>query len=162
MNGISGMKAEGADSIVVSGGYEDDEDLGDVLVYTGAGGNDPTTGKQIADQSIDQPGNAGLVTSQLEGLPVRVIRGSKGDANYSPATGLRYDGLYCVEDHWSEIGKSKFRIWRFRLVRLSPQEEAPYPSRQPACGQPRSWCHVRHRHSHRPLHRRREEHQAAL
>ncbi len=126
MSGISGTGAEGADSIVVSGGYEDDEDLGDVIIYTGAGGNDPQAGKQIADQSIDQPGNAGLVTSQLEGLPVRVLRGAKGDPKYSPAAGLRYDGLYRVEDHWSEVGRSGFRIWRFRLVRLSPQEAAPY------------------------------------
>lgn len=40
--GISGSGEEGADSVVVSGGYEDDEDYGDVIVYTGHGGNDPT------------------------------------------------------------------------------------------------------------------------
>ena len=74
MGGISGTKVAGADSIVVSGGYEDDQDLGDEIIYTGAGGNDPGTGKQIAHQELDQFGNAGLVTSQLEGLPVRVIR----------------------------------------------------------------------------------------
>jgi putative restriction endonuclease len=38
--GISGSGAEGADSIVLSGGYEDDEDYGDLIVYTGHGGND--------------------------------------------------------------------------------------------------------------------------
>jgi putative restriction endonuclease len=124
--GISGTKAEGADSIVVSGGYEDDEDRGDEIIYTGAGGNHPGTGKQIADQSIDQSGNAGLVTSQNQGLPVRVIRGAKGDPVYSPATGYRYDGLYRVADHWSEVGKSGYRIWRFQLLRLSEQEAAPY------------------------------------
>jgi putative restriction endonuclease len=37
MSGISGTRAEGADSIVVSGGYEDDEDFDDELIYTGAG-----------------------------------------------------------------------------------------------------------------------------
>jgi putative restriction endonuclease len=36
-HGISGSGADGADSIVVSGGYEDDEDYGDLIVYTGAG-----------------------------------------------------------------------------------------------------------------------------
>lgn len=126
MGGISGTKLEGADSIVVSGGYEDDEDLGDEIIYTGAGGNDPSSGKQIAHQELEQPGNAGLVTSQLAGLPVRVVRGAKGDPAYSPASGYRYDGLYRVAGHWSEIGKSNFRIWRFKLVRLSPHEEAPY------------------------------------
>jgi putative restriction endonuclease len=126
MAGISGTAADGAESIVVSGGYEDDEDRGDEIIYTGAGGNDPATRKQIADQTLDQPGNAGLVTSQLEGLPVRVVRGSAGDPTYSPVTGFRYDGLYRVAEHWSEVGKSGFRVWRYRLVRLTPQEEAPY------------------------------------
>jgi putative restriction endonuclease len=36
--GISGGAKEGADSIVLSGGYADDEDFGDVIIYTGAGG----------------------------------------------------------------------------------------------------------------------------
>ena len=126
MGGISGTKAQGADSIVVNGGYEDDEDHGDEIIYTGAGGNDPATGKQIAAQELDQPGNAGLVTSQLAGLPVRVIRGHKGGPAFSPTSGYRYDGLYRVTGHWSEIGKSGFRIWRYLVVRLSPQEEAPY------------------------------------
>lgn len=40
----------GADAIVVSGGYEDDNDDGDEIIYTGQGGNDPDSGKQVADQ----------------------------------------------------------------------------------------------------------------
>lgn len=124
--GISGTKADGADSIVVSGGYEDDEDFGDVIIYTGAGGNDPSTGKQTSDQEIDHPGNAALVTSQNQGLPVRVIRGAGGDPAYSPAEGYRYDGLFRVVDHWGEIGRSGYRVWRFKLARLSLQEATPY------------------------------------
>src|SRR5205085_9988698 len=124
--GVSGTRRDGADSIVVSGGYEDDDDQGDEIIYTGAGGNDPATGKQVADQTLDQPGNAGLVTSQNQGLPVRVVRGARGDTTYSPAAGYSYDGLYRVADHWSKIGKSGFRIWQFRLVRLTDQDAAPY------------------------------------
>jgi putative restriction endonuclease len=126
VGGISGTAAEGADSIVVNGGYEDDEDYGDEILCTGGGGNDPATGKQIADQRISQPGNAGLITSELGGLPVRVVRGPKGDPRYSPETGFRYDGLYRVDEHWSQIGRSGYRVWRFKLVRLSDQESAPY------------------------------------
>jgi putative restriction endonuclease len=95
------------------------------IVYTGTGGNVPATGKQIAARELDQSGNAGLVTSQLAGLPVRVIRGYKGDPDFSPTSGYRYDVLYRVTGHWSKIGKSGFRIWRYMVVRLSPQEEAP-------------------------------------
>jgi predicted restriction endonuclease len=125
-SGISGTRAEGSDSIVVNGGYEDDVDEGDEMIYTGAGANDAATGKQIADQTLDYPGNAGLVTSQNQGLPVRVIRGFKGDPEYSPDAGYRYDGLYRVVDHWSKLGKSRFRIWQFRLVRISAHDAAPY------------------------------------
>jgi putative restriction endonuclease len=125
VQGISGNGTVGAESIVVSGGYEDDEDLGDEIIYTGAGGNDPSTGKQVADQTINQHGNAGLVVSEENAYPVRVIRGHKGDSKFSPASGYRYDGLYRVTRHWAETGKSGYQIWRFRLVRLSPQEAAP-------------------------------------
>src|SRR5207247_612670 len=66
MAGISGAGQEGADSIVISGGYEDDEDFGDVVVYTGHGGNDPASGRQIADQKLER-GNLALWKSRLDG-----------------------------------------------------------------------------------------------
>ncbi len=126
MGGISGTAAEGADSIVVNGGYEDDVDHGSVIIYTGAGGNDPSKKVQIADQTLENAGNAALVTSQLEGIPVRVIRGNKGDKKYAPETGLRYDGLFSINDHWSEIGKSGYRIWRFRLEQINENETSDF------------------------------------
>jgi putative restriction endonuclease len=89
--GISGAAAEGADSIVVSGGYEDDQDFGDTIVYTGHGGNDPNTGAQVADQELVR-GNAALAFNREQGLPVRVIRGATGDPTFSPPSGYRYDG----------------------------------------------------------------------
>ncbi|MGB5855281.1 MAG: YDG/SRA domain-containing protein [Oceanisphaera sp.] len=47
--GIDGNGREGTSAIVLSGGYEDDEDNGDEIIYTGAGGNDPNTGRQNRD-----------------------------------------------------------------------------------------------------------------
>lgn len=41
--GIVGKGGEGAESIVLSGGYVDDRDDGDVIIYTGEGGRDPNT-----------------------------------------------------------------------------------------------------------------------
>lgn len=113
--GISGG-LDGADSIVVSGGYEDDQDLGDEIIYTGQGGNDPNTGRQVADQNWTR-GNAGLVRSRLEGRPVRVVRGAHAGNPFAPGFGYRYDGLYYVEDSWEEVGRSGFKICRFRLIR---------------------------------------------
>lgn len=114
--GIDGNKNDGTAAIVLSGGYEDDFDEGVEIVYTGAGGNDTNTGRQIADQSWDNQGNAGLLKSMNEGLPVRVIRGSKHASPYSPKTGYTYGGLYSVVDAWEEIGKSGYKICRFRLI----------------------------------------------
>src|SRR5690606_29560651 len=114
--GIDGNKNDGTAAIVLSGGYEDDFDEGVEIVYTGAGGNDTNTGRQIADQSWDNQGNAGLSKSMNEGLPVRVIRGSKHASPYSPKTGYTYGGLYSVVDAWEEIGKSGYKICRFRLI----------------------------------------------
>src|SRR3954451_14498504 len=121
--GTSGSVREGADSIVVSGGYEDDEDYGDVIVYTGAGGRDPATGRQIKDQELTGQ-NYALALSGTDGLPVRVVRGRGGDPAYSPATGYRYDGLYRIDDFWEETGKSGFEVIRFRLVKMHA-EPAP-------------------------------------
>jgi putative restriction endonuclease len=59
-SGKDGNGREGTVAIVLSGGYEDDEDLGDEIIYTGAGGNDTNTGKQVRDQSWKNSGNAGL------------------------------------------------------------------------------------------------------
>src|SRR5690242_14513245 len=81
--GISGSGKEGADSIVLSGGYEDDEDFGTEIVYTGHGGRDQETGKQIANQNLFR-GNLALAYNKLNGLPVRVIRGSNHVSLYSP------------------------------------------------------------------------------
>jgi putative restriction endonuclease len=114
--GISGSGEEGADSIVLSGGYEDDEDFGDVIVYTGHGGQDQVTRKQVADQELTRQ-NLALAVSMQRGLPVRVIRGSTHQSKFAPPSGYRYDGLYTVESYWHEEGASGFTVWRFRLVR---------------------------------------------
>ncbi|SEW35226.1 putative restriction endonuclease [Chitinophaga sp. YR573] len=124
--GIDGNAKEGVAAIVLSGGYEDDEDLGDEIIYTGAGGNDPNTRKQIKDQTWDK-GNAGLRLSMDQGLPVRVIRGYSHKSEFSPATGYTYAGLYSVVDSWEENGKSGFKICRFRLEYCGKNKERNLP-----------------------------------
>jgi len=128
--GISGTKAEGADSIVVSGGYVDDEDHGDYIIYTGHGGNDPNSGNQINDQSAESPGNAGLITSRVEGFPVRVIRGPHRGSAYAPVSGYVYAGLFLVTQVRTVRGRNGFQIIQFRLDRIS--EQAELVTREPA------------------------------
>jgi predicted restriction endonuclease len=119
--GIVGTGASGAESIVVSGGYEDDEDHGDVIIYTGHGGRDLNTGRQVADQSLEASGNAALVTSSLTGAPVRVVRGRNRKSKYAPVSGYRYDGLYRVERWWMTTGQRGFRVCLYRLVKLAAE-----------------------------------------
>jgi putative restriction endonuclease len=114
--GIDGNGSKGTSAIVLSGGYEDDQDHGDEIIYTGEGGNDTATGKQIKDQTWASPGNAGLLKSMNEALPVRVIRGFQHKSEYSPKSGYTHAGIYNVVDAWEEKGISDFKICRFRLV----------------------------------------------
>ena len=126
--GISGSGTEGADSIVVSGGYENDEDYGDYLIYGGQAGYDPNTKQQNEDAVLGR-GNLALVVSYNKGLPVRVTRGL-GSRQHT----YRYDGLYLVERWWVDRGKSGFRIYCFALRKIddkpisTPAGELPLPT----------------------------------
>jgi putative restriction endonuclease len=113
-SGIVGKEQTGAESIVVSGGYEDDIDNGWEIIYTGHGGRE--NGRQVADQKFEASGNAALLTSKLTRAPVRVIRGAHRGSVHAPATGYRYDGLYLVQDAWRERGRSGYLVCRYRLV----------------------------------------------
>ena len=75
-------------------------------------------GKQVRDQELTDSGNWALKISYEEQLPVRVIRGPKGDPQWSPATGYRYDGLYLIDRYWPDTGIDGYRIWRYRLERI--------------------------------------------
>ena len=133
-NAQSGMVggAEGTESIVLNGGYVDDIDLGSLIVYTGQGGQSETRPKvQVRDQVLER-GNLGLKVSHERGLPVRVIRGFKGDRVFSPATGYRYDGLYRVSDFGTGTSNG-FLIYRATLEAIPGEVNqnlpAPYAGR---------------------------------
>lgn len=111
MAGIWGAQ-EGAYSIVLSGGYEDDIDELDYILYTGQGGQDVPGGKQVADQEFTK-GNKGLQLSCQYQLPVRVSRGYQ--IQNGPISGYRYDGLYYVTKYERIRGKRGFYICRFHL-----------------------------------------------
>ncbi len=121
--GISGTGETGAKSIVVSGGYSDDKDFGDEIIYTGHGGRGKS-GKQVKDQSFSASGNAALVTSSATGEPVRVIRGADEKSSYAPDSGLRYDGLYRVAEVWRQLGADGFMVCQFRMMKLTVRTAA--------------------------------------
>ncbi|KAJ4778629.1 hypothetical protein LUZ62_062886 [Rhynchospora pubera] len=109
-----------ATSIIVSGGYEDDDDKGDVLIYTGHGGRGPNLHKHCVDQKLEG-GNLALERSMTYGIKIRVIRGicarNVGGKVYF------YDGLYKVVDCWLDRGKSGFGVYKYKMLRIGGQEE---------------------------------------
>ncbi|ESO82556.1 hypothetical protein LOTGIDRAFT_134399, partial [Lottia gigantea] len=134
VSGIHASGDDGAYSIALSGGYEDDIDLGECFTYTGEGGRDlkGTVNKpknlRTAPQSKDQTltrGNLALSISCDTKNPIRVIRGYKLKSQFAPDEGYRYDGLYTVEKCWFTTGMSGFGVWKFALQRC--QDQAPPP-----------------------------------
>jgi len=113
--GIWGREKEGASSIVLSGRYADDVDKGNTIIYTGHGGHDRSTNKQIANQELKRA-NLALSRNVTLGLPVRVTRKTP-DGTY------RYDGLYRVDSFWRATGKYGYEVWLFKLIRERPSEE---------------------------------------
>ncbi|CAO2833089.1 unnamed protein product [Amaranthus hypochondriacus] len=107
-------------SIVSSGGYDDDADDADVLVYTGqGGGNYSNKGKEASDQKLER-GNLALERSARRGNQIRVIRGIRDTTNPSLKIYV-YDGLYTIQDSWIDRAKSGASLFKYRMVRLPGQ-----------------------------------------
>ncbi|RUS13915.1 PUA-like domain-containing protein [Endogone sp. FLAS-F59071] len=132
--GIAGSESEGCYSVALSGGYEDDIDLGEAFTYTGSGGRDlkgtsaNPKNLRTAAQSKDQTlvgGNKALKISYETKKPVRVIRGYKLNSPYAPDEGYRYDGLYTVENFWQARGLSNFMVYKYAFKRVPGQPPLP-------------------------------------
>lgn len=132
VSGIAGQSNYGAQSVVLSGGYEDDEDHGEWFLYTGSGGRDlsgnkRTNKKQSSDQTFTNA-NQALRLSCKKGYPVRVIRSHKEKrSNYAPEEGVRYDGIYRIEKCWRKDGQQGYVVCRYLFVRCD-NSPAPWTS----------------------------------
>ncbi|XP_020107440.1 E3 ubiquitin-protein ligase ORTHRUS 2 [Ananas comosus] len=132
--GIAGQSDYGAQSVALSGGYEDDEDHGEWFLYTGSGGRDLSGNKRTnKEQSFDQKFeklNQALRVSCLKGYPVRVVRSHKEKrSSYAPESGVRYDGIYRIEKCWRKVGIQGFKVCRYLFVRCD-NEPAPWTSEE--------------------------------
>ncbi len=123
--GICATQEQGAESIVLSDKYEDDEVHDDYLLYTGHGGRSEETGQQVADQTLTKA-NKGLVRSQVTGLPVRVFHKVTTSAG---SQAFRYEGLFRVVSRDCRLGRSGFLVFLFRLEPVLATVEAPAPVR---------------------------------
>ncbi|CAI8608702.1 unnamed protein product [Vicia faba] len=112
-----------ATSVIVSGGYEDDMELddGDVIIYTGHGGQEKNSSRQICDQKL-VGGNLALERSMHYGIEVRVIRGMKYEGSASASNKIYvYDGVYRIVECWFDVGKSGFGVYKYKLLRIEGQ-----------------------------------------
>jgi len=136
--GIDGNGTDGTYSIVLSEKYADDEDWGELIIYTGAGGKlEWTDTDQAMDQSWGVHPNTALRTSHIIGNSIRVIRSSQSTSAYAPYTGYRYDGLYRITARRRVKGRNGFMVCRCVMERLPDQPPIPiYPHRFPPVGRP--------------------------
>ncbi|KAG7588395.1 RING-type zinc-finger LisH dimerization motif [Arabidopsis suecica] len=135
VSGIAGQASYGAQSVVLAGGYEDDEDHGEWFLYTGSGGRDLSTRNlrtnsvQGFDQKFEKSNEALRLSCKL-GYPVRVVRSSKDmHSAYAPEGELlRYDGVYRIEKCWIKVGvQGSYKVCRFLFIRCD-NEPAPWTS----------------------------------
>ncbi|KAJ2723393.1 hypothetical protein GGI07_002668 [Coemansia sp. Benny D115] len=147
VSGIAGSSTKAAQSIVLAGGYPEDEDRGEEFLYTGSGGYDLSGNKRQARvQTFDQqlvrqnlslalacaaPVNevkGGEAKDWKQSSPIRVCRSykiAKMHPEFAPAEGVRYDGIYRIVKYWREKGVSGFYVWRY-LFRRDDPEPAPW------------------------------------
>lgn len=107
-------------SIISSGGYEDNVEDGDVLIYSGQGGVNNRS-KEECDQKLER-GNLALEKSLHRENEVRVTRGLKDFTNPTGKVYV-YDGLYKIQESWVEKRKSGFNVFKYKLVRLPGQPQ---------------------------------------
>lgn len=122
MNGIDTLTAKFDDKedtvascIVSSGGYENEDDDTDTIIYSGQGGTKKDEKSGSNDQKLAR-GNLALERSLHRGNEVRVVRGAK---DFMSQTGkiYVYDGLYKVHESWTEKNKEGFSVFKFKLIR---------------------------------------------
>ncbi|CAA0832884.1 Histone-lysine N-methyltransferase- H3 lysine-9 specific SUVH3 [Striga hermonthica] len=106
-------------SIVSSGGYDDDMDDCDVLIYSGQGGVQRRDG-QMFDQKLER-GNLALEKSLHRANDVRVVRGIKDI--WTTGKIYVYDGVYRIQESWAEKNKLGCNVFKYKLVRVPGQPE---------------------------------------
>jgi len=114
VGGISGIKGEGAVSVVMSGDeyHDEDRDYGEDVYYCG------TKAKEGSSEPTEMTKH--LLDSVKSGKPVRLMRSSNlHGSQFKPSEGFRYDGLYDVVE--KELLEPETHHYRFHLLRRNDQ-----------------------------------------
>ncbi|KAL6841228.1 hypothetical protein ACP4OV_028746 [Aristida adscensionis] len=106
--------------IVSAGGYENEDDDTDVLVYSGQGGINRSTDERY-DQKLER-GNLALERSMHRKNEIRVVRGFKDPFCITGKIYI-YDGLYKIHESWMERTKSGINCFKYKLLREPGQPD---------------------------------------
>ncbi|KAI7743427.1 hypothetical protein M8C21_011278, partial [Ambrosia artemisiifolia] len=113
-------------SVVASGGYRNEVDKPDCLIYSGAGG--VAKDKSYENQKLER-GNLALNNNVHLRYPVRVVRGFEvkpAESSDSKSKAIKtyiYDGLYTVESCNQVTGHHGNMEFRFELKRVPGQPQ---------------------------------------
>ncbi|KAK1430512.1 hypothetical protein QVD17_13314 [Tagetes erecta] len=113
-------------SVVASGGYDNEVDKPDCLMYSGSGGVGKD--KSFENQKLER-GNLALKNNVELRYPVRVVRGYKvksaelPDSKSKLSTTYIYDGLYTVESCQQVTGPHGNMVFKFELKRVPGQPQ---------------------------------------
>ena len=100
--GIAGSGRSGARSVVLNGGYEDTEDFGDVILYTGHGGRDAETGRHCyltLLRLVRFYGYSRCCTVPSRGLTLVVVRKAAQVVNLGRFC-LKVNSLFLTSNDW--------------------------------------------------------------
>ncbi|KAK0506114.1 PUA-like domain-containing protein [Armillaria luteobubalina] len=114
VGGISASK-DGAYSVALSGGYDDDVDLGYAFTYTGSGGRD-LKGTAAQPKNVYRLYIFVRQRSSENKKPIRVIRGYKLRSPYAPSEGLGLKRVLTAGGHL---------VCKFAFKRLPGQPPLP-------------------------------------
>jgi putative restriction endonuclease len=78
--GIDARKDKPATCVVIAGGYGDDADQGDVVEYTGEGGQNAATKAQVKDQTLSKGTNLHLASRVAAPLDCLLFRRRHDDS----------------------------------------------------------------------------------
>ncbi|GAU44705.1 hypothetical protein TSUD_24680 [Trifolium subterraneum] len=130
----SSMSSKGepiATSVIVSGGYENDDDQGAFIIYSGHGGEDKNS-RQVFHQKLEG-GNLAMERSMHYGIEVRVIHSVQYEGTSSVFHKVYfYDGLYKIVKSWID-DKSGFDVYKFKLRRIDNQAKIDCVDFNPRC-----------------------------
>ncbi|BBN19789.1 hypothetical protein MPTK1_8g13680 [Marchantia polymorpha subsp. ruderalis] len=119
-----------ASSVVFLGSkgvYQDDQDMGGKIIYSGHGGLICGKKSEYQDQKLER-GNLALSNSFELKVPVRVIRGHRFHNSRSGRL-YSYDGLYRVTKVDYQTGVHGNKVYLFTMVRIPGQGPIPVATR---------------------------------